>query len=374
MNNKAINANVLRERMVERGLSAADIADELSVSRTIVSEWIRGRKVPRPRMLFEIGRLLGLKASDLIIHSDVAEPVVAFRKRSNCKPDQNVAVEMGYALEHLVDYLPFNKYQSPPGLISPKYSPEYIEKAAEGMRKTLNGNELVIEVKDLIARYGDLKIVPIPVLWGEKDVKYNALSIFLPESGTNWVFLNLDVKPMDFKFWILHEMIHSMVRGKFTDKVEEEKFCDDLSAAILVPREFAEKLLEETLAADETGTKFEPIFAAACSLVVSPITLTKRVDAVAKQKKIVPPFGADVFSVNTDCNKEFGLVSEKYFDSRLPSAEDLIRVSEREFDTPVYTALGAYLRASNASEGFVTASLGISPVDAKAVYRALVKE
>jgi len=89
---------------------------------------LEGEKLPRPRMLFEIGRLLGLKASDLIIHSDVAEPVVAFRKRSNCKPDQNVAVEMGYALEHLVDYLPFNKYQSPPGLISPKYSRNILRK------------------------------------------------------------------------------------------------------------------------------------------------------------------------------------------------------------------------------------------------------
>lgn len=374
MTAKTIKTDAIRERMSERGMNASDVAANLGVSRTIVSEWLKGKKVPRPRMLFELGRLLGLKASDLFMAPSTSEPIIAFRKRGNCKPDQGVALEMGYVLERIVDYLPFNKYQSPPRLINPKNTPEYIENVAGEIRKSMNVAALEIGVEDLIAQCQQLKIVLVPVLWGEKSVKYNALSIYLPDSGTNWVFLNLDVKPMDFKFWILHEMIHALVRGAFADTVEEERFCDELSAAILVPLEFAEILLQKTLAAEKKGTKFEAILSAARSLVVSPISLAKRVDSVAKARGKELPCGEAVFSENTTFNKEFGLVSEKYFDSLPPSADEFIRVSEREFGTPAFAALAAYLKTTGSSEGAVAAALGISPVDAKAMYRALLRE
>ncbi|MCX7026552.1 MAG: hypothetical protein NT061_03480 [Spirochaetes bacterium] len=107
--------------------------------------------------------------------------------------------------------------------------PDYIESAADGIRKTLGGEGLVIEVDAPVKKCRELKTVLFPVPWGEKELKYNALSLYLPTSGTNWVFLNLDVKPMDFKFWILHEMIHSLVRGKFLDIEAEETFCDSLA-------------------------------------------------------------------------------------------------------------------------------------------------
>jgi len=358
--------------MDELGLNASNVAKELEVSRTIVSEWINGKKTPRPRMLFDLGTLLDLKLSEIVKPELATEPVVAYRKRSNSKPDLREAMEIGKALENLVDYLPFNKYQSPPILLNPTNTCEYIESASNEIKKTMDGDGLVIDVDALVKSCRELKIVLVPVLWGEKDRKYNALSVYLPTSRTNWVFLNLDVKPMDFKFWILHEMIHSMVRGAFPNNSEEERFCDALAGAILVPADYAEKLLDQTLVALNADDKFKPLLNASKLLVVSPITIARRVDAIATSRGGIPPFGNTVFAVCENFNKEFGLVSESYFESIPPSAEDLIRVSEAKFGTYAYKALGSYLKVTGASEGAVAAMLGLSAVDAKAVYRALV--
>lgn len=372
MADRKLNLVTLKARMGELGLSASNVAKNLGVSRTIVSEWINGKKIPRPRLLFDLGTLLDLKVSEIVMPDLVTEPIVAYRKRSNSKPDLAEAMEMGKALEHLVDYLPFNKLQSPPGLLDPSNSNDYIESAADEIRKTLDGDGLVIDVEALVKSCRELKIVLVPVLWGEKDRKYNALSIYLPTSRTNWVFLNLDVKPMDFKFWILHEMIHAMVRGAFPKNSEEEQFCDALAGAILVPVDYAEKLLDQTLLVINTDDRFKPLLNASRLLIVSPITIAHRVDAIAKSRGITPPFGNTVFFVCENFNKEFGLVSEEYFETLPPSAEDLIRVSEAKFGTYAYKALGNYLRDTGASEGAVAAMLGLSAVDAKAVYRALV--
>jgi hypothetical protein len=176
---------------------------------------------------------------------------------------------------------------------------------------------------------------------------------------------------MDFKFWILHEMIHAMVRGTFPNNSEEEQFCDVLAGAILVPADYAEKLLDQTLLAINTDDRFKLLLNASRLLIVSPITLAHRIDAIAKARGITPPFGNTVFAVCEKFNKEFGLVSEEYFESMPPSAEDLIRVSEVKFGTYAYKALGSYLKVTGASEGAVTAMLGLSVVDAKAVYHAL---
>ena len=374
MTDRKINLAMIKTRMGELGFSAANVAMRLGVSRTIVSEWISGKKSPRPRMLFELGMLLGLDVSEVLMPGVEIEPIVAYRKRSNSKPDLSEAMEMGKALEHLVDYLPFNKYQSPPGLLNPKNSRDYIESAADEIRKTLDGDGLVIDVDALVKSCRELKIVLVPVLWGEKDRKYNALSVYLPASRTNWVFLNLDVKPMDFKFWILHEMIHAMARGAFSSISEEEQFCDALAGAILVPSYYAEKLLDQTLSVSTTDELFKPLLNASRLLMVSPITLAHRIDAIAKSKGKAPPFGDKVFAVCENFNKEFGLVSEAYFESIPPSAKDLIHVSEIQFGSSAYKALESYLKASGASEGAVSAMLGLSAVDAKAVYHALIDD
>lgn len=374
MVDRKLDLKVIKTRMGELGLSASNVAKKLGVSRTIVSEWMNGKKNPRPRLLYEMGVILGLGVSEILLPELVAEPIVAYRKRSNSKPELSEAKEMGKALEYLVDYLPFNKYQSPPGLLDPKNCHDYIESAADEIRKTLDGDGLVINVDALVKSCRELKIVLLPVLWGEKDRKYNALSIYLPVSRTNWVFLNLDVKPMDFKFWILHEMIHAMVRGSFANNSEEEQFCDALSAAVLIPNEYAEKLLEQTLKVFNSDELFIPILNASRLLVVSPITVARRVDAIAKLKGKAPPFGNTVFPVCEAFNKEFGLVSDSYFESVPPSAVELIRVSEAIFGSSAYKALGNYLKATGASEGAVAAMLGLSAVDAKAVYRALIDD
>jgi len=66
-----------------------------------------------------------------------------------------------------------------------------------------------------------------------------ALHIYLPDSQTTIVYLNLDTKLFDFKFWMLHELGHVKTRG-LLDPAATEAFADSFAYAPLVPKAIAE--------------------------------------------------------------------------------------------------------------------------------------
>ncbi|MCC5805376.1 MAG: helix-turn-helix transcriptional regulator [Opitutales bacterium] len=74
------------ERCEERGLSQSDVAAALGLTRAAVSKWFTGKSLPRPAELLKLGRLLGLRYTELVEQVNaVEEPIVAFRKRASCK-------------------------------------------------------------------------------------------------------------------------------------------------------------------------------------------------------------------------------------------------------------------------------------------------
>jgi len=83
------------------------------------------------------------------------------------------------------------------------------EKVAKRVRERIavrEGEE--IRFDHLIGFFNELQAVIIPVLWGNKENHENALHIYLPESMTTWIYLNLDCRMHDFKFWMAHELGH----------------------------------------------------------------------------------------------------------------------------------------------------------------------
>jgi transcriptional regulator with XRE-family HTH domain len=96
---KQLNREALQKRCDQRGLSQSDVAAALGLTRAAVSKWFTGKSLPRPAELLKLGRLLGLRHHELVEQVQVVEePLVAFRKRANCKTnDRHVtrAREMG---------------------------------------------------------------------------------------------------------------------------------------------------------------------------------------------------------------------------------------------------------------------------------------
>ena len=105
----------------------------------------------------------------------------------------------------------------------------------------MRGEEIRFE--HLIGFFNELQAVIIPVLWGNKENHENALHIYLPASMTTWIYLNLDCRIHDFKFWMAHELGH--IHAPTLQSEAGEDFADAFAGALLVPHELAELEYEE---------------------------------------------------------------------------------------------------------------------------------
>lgn len=361
--------------MEELGYNAAALAASLGVSKTIVSEWLKGKKFPRPALLLRLGKLLSLSYSELVFQNEVAEPIIAYRKHGNAKvkaEDEERAKGLGRAASLLVPYLPFHRLSAPARLIAPRNEAAYIEEAARETRASMGCCGKQLQFEDIIGLFRELKAVLVPVLWGEKDSLDNALHVYLPDSQTTIIYLNLDTKFFDFKFWMLHELGHAKTFG-LLEGAEAEKFSDAFASAILVPEDIAHEEYEKLTAIPDMGSRILRVLAVARELVISPITIAMRIDSIARSRGGEDLVGRAIFGAAANFNKEYGLVSSSIFSSDTPNAIDLIRASEEIFKSPFYAALRAYTAEHGESEGIVAASLGIGPADAKAILGDLVQ-
>ena len=375
MPEKRLALDKVEAAMQRRGLNAAAIASNLDVSKTIVSEWLRGNKFPRPAMLLRLGKLLSLGYAELVQDIVTAEPIVAYRKHGNAKyraEDEEWAKGMGRAAALLVPYLPFRKLNAPARLISPRNDSAYIEEAANETRAAMAASGRQLRFEDIIGLFNELKTVLVPVLWGDKDSLDNALHVYLPDSQTTFVYLNLDTKLYDFKFWMLHELGHAKTAG-LLDSVEAEKFADSFASAILVPKAMAEAEYHALVSIADIGVRITRALALSRELIVSPITIAKRVDEAARAHGKRELFGKAIYGAAANFNKEYGLVSRSLFATDTLEAVQLIRASEEIFKSPFYPALRAYISEHGESEGIIAASLGVGPADAKAILGALVQ-
>ena len=54
---KGLNLPVIKEAVPRAGLSQANVAEELDVSREAVSKWFKGTSIPKPDKLLRLNRL-----------------------------------------------------------------------------------------------------------------------------------------------------------------------------------------------------------------------------------------------------------------------------------------------------------------------------
>lgn len=375
MADKRLSLDRIEQAMQEMGLNAAALAASLGVSRTIVSEWLKGKKFPRPALLLRLGKLLTLSYSELVSTNGVVEPIIAYRKHGNAKvkaEDEERAKGLGKAASLLVPYFPFRRLSAPARLISPRIEAAYIEEAAQETRIAMGCVGRQVQFEDIINLFSELKTVLIPVLWGEKDSLDNALHVYLPDSQTTLVYLNLDTKLFDFKFWMLHELGHAKTSG-LLNSTDAEKFSDAFASAILVPKSIAIEEYERLSKTSDISTRIQHVLSVAQELIVSPVTIAKRIDYIAHSQGGEELLGKAIYGANTNFNKEYSLVSSRVFTSNTPNAIDLIRVSEELFKSPFYAALRSYIAEHGESAGIVAASLGVGPADAKAILDAIVR-
>lgn len=380
---RSLNRPAVNEAMQAKGLSQSSLADALGVTRAAVSKWMNGQAFPRPAELLKLGKLCGLGYAQLVEAAPACsnEPLIAFRRRAGTKttPEHVAhAKQMGRLLDPVVKYLSFDQFLSPTRLKNPSLDYQYLQRLGTELRRDLKLDAAgPIKFEDLIGKFSELQTVIVPVMWGAKSRHENALHIYLPESKTTWVYLNLDSHVHDFKFWMAHELGHVLAVDLLTEEKTEaaEDFSDALAGALLFPEAAAEKVYVEYSTARNASVRMEILVRAAAAYVISPYSVYLEVKKFAAARHPAVAFEEiskpTLYSTITRFNQSYKSVSESLFPSGKPTAEEFIRVCSTTFKTPVFVALEGYLKAQPQSDMLVSRILDVPLTDAKELRRVL---
>jgi len=378
---KRLNTDQAQQAIDKAGLTQTAVADALGVTKEAVSQWLLHKSFPRPNKLLQLGKLLNLSFDDLVIKEDPHAPKVAFRKMRGTKTkDHHIekAQEIGRFLRHLVPYLPFDTFEMPPVLKSPSCDYDYLRTVTAKVREDINLGPLeCVDFTHLIRRFSELQAVVVPVMWGAKQRHENAVHIHLPDSGSTWVYLNLDTNIHDFKFWMAHELGHCLSPSLEGDDAED--FADAFAASLLYPHELAEQAYASIMSQASPAAKITHVIGLADQLTISPWTVIGQVNKYAEstgQPQIQLRKSAFPGAV-TNFNKKYKNLSEALFGNTgldehgYPSARDYIEKAEGAFETPFFDLLRKYLKEHDKGSGYVQTVLDMPLLDARSIHAEL---
>jgi len=247
---------------------------------------------------------------------------------------------------------------------------DYVQDAARAVRKEIcKSSDSKIEFTDLINFFNKHHAVLIPVFWGNKKNHENALHVFLPRSMTTWIYLNLDSKIHDFKFWMAHEL--GPVKSPGLKGDEAEDFADSFAGSLLFNTELAEDEYIQLRRLTNESSKLSRIMELAEHLLVSPLTVYYEINKYAKhegKQKINLETDNLIYKANTNFQNTYSTIAGVLFTTLPATSKEYFSVSSEIFKSPFFKALKDFLVAERKSVGFVQTILSLSPVDAQTLY------
>ncbi len=238
------------------------------------------------------------------------------------------------------------------------------------MRRHLQVGDAHFSFEHLIEFFLQLHAVVIPVLWGEKQQHENALHIYMPQSRTTWVLVNLDTPTYDFKFWMAHELGHAKapdLRGE-----EAEKFADMFAGALLFPESEADKIYQALSKTSNVGAQVNTIKDTASHFEISPVTVWYQVETYFKANKLKAIKKPEsLFAAATNLNKEKNLVSNTLLGEN-PTSKNYITRTETHFKSPFFEAVRAQFHDQQQIAAFLSQALNISGLDAQELSEELM--
>jgi Zn-dependent peptidase ImmA (M78 family)/DNA-binding XRE family transcriptional regulator len=237
----------------KRGLTQADVAQQLDMARTTITAIEKGERHIKPMELIKLARIYGKQVSDFVRERPQIESFqVQFRgPYMRDEGDDDEISQYIDELEELArNYLELEKITNSP--FSPKYPKEYsidglrADVAAEDVayqeRKRLGlGDGPIIQIlRELLEQDVGLRIFYLKI----KPAKYSAMYFYNDELG-GCMGINLD-HPEERRRWSLaHEYGHFLahrhkasmvVMNHYQRLPQSEQFADSFAACFLMPR------------------------------------------------------------------------------------------------------------------------------------------
>lgn len=370
---KVLNSGAIQKALAERGMSQGKLAQAIGISSQAVTNWLKGKDFPRPASLLKLATTLSLSFDQLVVAADLGRPVIAYRKKANVKTTAAhlaKAEGIGMLLKPLVAYLP--ELQALRTLItSPSTEYERLQTAVSQARSRLGvGETAVLGYEHLIGEFKSCGAILAPVLWGHKGNHENALHIRLPKEDVTFIFLNLDTRLEDFKFWMAHELAH-VLTPELSGTDEGEDFADAFAGALLFPRACAEVAYRTATPHKKPDQVIRSLMKQADAHMISLNTVYQEVQHYAKAAHL-PALSLDEKAIHALRNSLRGpLVSEALFDPMPPSPQRYIAACENTFQTGFFHALKRMVVESGTGAPYIQQVLDTSLHDAMALHEEL---
>ncbi len=370
---KVIHSEKLKEALQARGWTQKELANELQVTAQAVTNWLKGTDFPRPDKLLKLATTLKLGFGDLILDSTKDQPVIAFRKKGGAKTtDTHVlkAIAMGSLLKPLVPFLSelrSLRVQIP----SPSTQYDALHATAAEVRARIGlGSQAVLSYEHLIDQFGTNGAVIVPVLWGEKQNHKNALHILLPQEKVTFVFLNLDTRLEDFKFWMAHELAH-VYTPDIAGKDEGEDFADALAGALLFPKSLAETAYPQVFKQTTASSEIRELQRYANTHSISLFSVFCEINRYAKAQGL-PALRCKDTDIHAIRNSQRGkLISEILFEPTPPEPSAYIAAAQNVFRSAFFPALQRMIKSKGTGAGYVQQIMDIPMQDAVALHGEL---
>lgn len=369
-----LHTESLRAALVQRGWTQKDLADQLGVSAQSVTNWLKGKDFPRPDKLLKLATTLQLSFSQLVAPPP-DQPVVAFRKKAGAKTtDEHIlkALGIGGLLKPLVDFLP----ELPTlrtQISSPSTSYARLQSDASQVRNKLGlGKRSVLGYEALIAEFKACGAVLVPVLWGHKQQHKNGMHILLPASDVTFVFINLDTKLEDFKFWMAHELAH-VYTPELAGSDSGEDFADAFAGALLFPEACAQLAYAEAVQASNATGEVNVLQQHARHHQISLNTVYQQTQGYARENQL-PSLRVIETTIHKVRNSSAPqLVSTLLFDPTPPKPAQYLAAASNVFQSEFFLALKRMIREHGTGPSYVQQIMDVSLSDATALYGELAR-
>jgi transcriptional regulator with XRE-family HTH domain/Zn-dependent peptidase ImmA (M78 family) len=368
-----IHSKNAKQALLTLGLTQKQLAEQLGVSAQAITNWLSGSDFPRPDKLLKLATTLGLNFSDLIVSSGEGEPVIAFRKKGGSKTtDEHIskAKAMGALLKPLLRFLPplpslRQQVQNP----TCEYEP--LQATVKEVRNQIGlGEQAVVEYHDLIGEFHANGSVLIPVLWGAKQNHKNALHILLPKEKVTFIYLNLDTRIEDFKFWMAHELAHVYTPQLAGNDVGED-FADAFAGALLFPKSVASVAYASALKQKDGSSELEKLASFAKLHQISVLSVFREVNRFAKEAGLALLRSTET-EVNIRRNTQTGkLVSESLFTAKQPDAALYIASANNSFKSVFFDSLKKMIKSEGVGASYVHQVMDVPLQDAYGLHSEL---
>ena len=219
------------------GLSLQELSDNTAISKQALSNYELGLSSPNSSALINMAKCLNVDPAYFFLHgtSTISLDKIKFREEKKHNDFELNKLKLK-SLQKVEDYLYLerlsgtnNNFNNPLESLPKIEKKVDVIKAAKLLRKKWQlGNEPILKVTDLLEKHG------IRILEFSCSLKFEGLSSMV--GNIPLIVINNNIEETTRRrFTLMHELCHLLL--KFLSKKNEEKFCNQFAAAMLLPPE-----------------------------------------------------------------------------------------------------------------------------------------